>query len=60
MVADNWEIMPIYYGADALKSVMYKGYNLNQITNDLLFLAIFASIFIILNIVALKNIVDYN
>ncbi|KRU26670.1 ABC-2 family transporter [Clostridium sporogenes] len=61
----NWlqtigKIMPIYYGADALKSVMYKGYSLNQITNDLLFLAIFASIFIILNIVALKNIVDYN
>ncbi|ABS41966.1 ABC transporter permease [Clostridium botulinum] len=56
----NWlqtigKIMPIYYGADALKSVMYKGYNLNQITNDLLFLAIFASIFIILNIVALKK-----
>ncbi|ACA56565.1 ABC transporter permease [Clostridium botulinum] len=56
----NWlqtigKIMPIYYGADALKSVMYKGYNLNQITNDLLFLVIFASIFIILNIVALKK-----
>ncbi|NFD78601.1 ABC transporter permease [Clostridium botulinum] len=56
----NWlqtigKIMPIYYGADALKSVMYKGYNLNQITSDLLFLVIFASIFIILNIVALKK-----
>ena len=48
-------IMPIYYAADALKAVMYKGLGLADISGDLLALAISATVFIILNIVALKK-----
>ena len=49
------KIMPIYYGADALKDVMYKGVGIQDIVGDLLALTIFAVIFIILNIFALKK-----
>lgn len=48
-------IMPIYYGADALKAVMYKGHGFNEIWRDLLALAIFAVIFIALNNLVLKR-----
>ncbi|CEG23904.1 Inner membrane transport permease YbhR [Planococcus massiliensis] len=48
-------IMPIYYAADALKSVMYKGQGLADISGDLLALGVFAIVFIGLNIVALKK-----
>lgn len=48
-------IMPIYYAADALKAVMYKGLGLAEISGDLLALAIFATVFIILNVIALKK-----
>lgn len=56
----NWlqaisKIMPMYYAADALKGVMYKGYVFNKISLDLGILAIFAIVFIGLNIVALKK-----
>src|SRR5699024_4481319 len=33
-------IMPIYYGADALKSVMYKGFTLDDVILDIIFLII--------------------
>lgn len=49
------KIMPIYYAADALKGVMYKGLGLSDISGDLFALVVFATIFIILNIFALKK-----
>lgn len=48
-------IMPIYYAADALKGVMYKGLGLADISRDLLALCIFALVFIVLNVFALKK-----
>jgi len=56
----NWlqviaKFMPIYYGADALKKVMYKGLGFSDIGMDLLALVIFATIFIVLNTFALKK-----
>lgn len=49
------KIMPMYYAGDALKSIMYKGQDLSDISEDLLAIAIFAVIFIILNLFALKK-----
>jgi len=49
------KIMPIYYGADALKGVMYKGWSISQITDDIFALVLFAAVFIILNTFALKK-----
>ena len=49
------KVMPIYYAADALKAVMYKGLGLDAILGDLLALVVFAAIFITLNIFALKR-----
>lgn len=49
------KIMPIYYAGDALKSVMYKGFDLSQVNGDISALVIFAVIFIILNVFALKK-----
>ena len=49
------KIMPVYYAADALKGVMYKGYGLSEVSGDLFALAVFAAIFIILNLFALKK-----
>ena len=49
------KIMPISYGADALKSIMYKGKDLSGILTDLVVLIGFAVVFIALNIVALKK-----
>ncbi|WP_226528111.1 ABC transporter permease [Metabacillus niabensis] len=56
----NWlqaiaKIMPLYYAADALKGVMYKGLGFAGIRGDLYALAAFAIIFIILNLFALKK-----
>lgn len=48
-------IMPLYYGADALKSVMYKGMGFGDIALDLTVLVCFAALFIGLNILALKK-----
>lgn len=47
--------MPIYYAADALNGVMYKGYHLMDVSQDLLILLAFAGVFIILNIFSLKK-----
>ena len=49
------KIMPMYYAAEALKGVMYKGWGLTEIRGDLLTLALFAVIFVVLNIFALKK-----
>ncbi|MFJ5713653.1 ABC transporter permease [Neobacillus sp. NPDC093127] len=56
----NWlqavaKIIPMYYAGDALKGVMYKGASISEISCDLLALVIFAAIFIVLNILALKK-----
>lgn len=48
-------IMPIYYGADALKGVMYKGFTIGDIKFDIMALSIFAVIFIVLNVIALRS-----
>lgn len=47
--------MPLYYAADALKGIMYKGWGLGDIGRDILALCIFAICFIVLNIFALKK-----
>ena len=49
------KIMPLFYAADALKGVMYKGYSLSDISGELLTLLLFAVVFITLNIFALKK-----
>ena len=49
------KIMPLYYAADALQGVMYKGLNFTDILNDLYILIVFAAIFITLNLFALKK-----
>jgi ABC-2 type transport system permease protein len=49
------KIMPIYYGADALKGVMYRGETFSDVSDDLLALLVFAAVFIILNTLALKK-----
>ncbi|MBO9130692.1 ABC transporter permease [Bacillus sp. 165] len=49
------KIMPMYYGGDALQSVMYKGHGFSDISGDLLMLAGFALLFIVLNVFALKK-----
>ncbi|MGJ7911177.1 ABC transporter permease [Neobacillus sp. LXY-1] len=56
----NWlqviaKIFPMYYAGDALKAVMYQGAGLGEIGGDLFALFLFAALFIILNILALKK-----
>ncbi|WP_422122282.1 ABC transporter permease [Planococcus sp. X10-3] len=48
-------VMPLYYGADALKGVMYRGEGLGDVADNLVVLALFALLFIALNILALKR-----
>ncbi|WP_342442844.1 ABC transporter permease [Lysinibacillus sp. FSL K6-0057] len=48
-------IMPLYYAADALNGVMYKGYSFPDIVMNLSILACFAIVFITLNIISLKK-----
>ncbi|WP_107839013.1 ABC transporter permease [Metasolibacillus meyeri] len=48
-------VMPLYYAADALNGVMYKGYTFSEITGNLAILASFAIAFITLTIVSLKK-----
>ncbi|WP_019377195.1 ABC transporter permease [Virgibacillus halodenitrificans] len=49
------KIMPLFYASDALKGVMYKGFTFQDIAVDLFILLIFAALFIVLNIVALRK-----
>jgi ABC-2 type transport system permease protein len=48
-------LTPLYYGADALRSVMIKGQGFTDIWIDLLVLLGFSIVFMILNIYALKK-----
>lgn len=48
-------VMPLYYGADALKSVMLKGQGFSEISTDLLVLIGFIAAFALLNIFTLKK-----
>jgi len=48
-------IMPLYYAADSLKAIMYRGEGLSDISGNLLALAAFAVVFIFMNIIALKR-----
>jgi len=48
-------IMPLYYAADALNGVMYKGYSLSDIIVNLSILTCFAIVFITLNMISLKK-----
>ncbi|XRD26998.1 ABC transporter permease [Lysinibacillus fusiformis] len=50
-----YRIMPLYYAADALNGVMYKGYAFPDIILNLSILACFAIVFITLNIISLKK-----
>ncbi len=49
------KFMPLYYGGDALKEVMYKGNGLGAIESDLIVLILFAAFFIALNLFSLKK-----
>lgn len=49
------KLMPMYYGGDALRAVMYKGLGFSAIQNDLMVLFGFAVVFIILNVFALRK-----
>lgn len=49
------KFMPVYYAADALKAVMYKGEGLSAISGDLLALVVFALVFIIFNLLSLRR-----
>ncbi len=49
------KVMPLYYAADALKGIMYKGMELSDISGDLIALVLFASFFTVLNVFALKK-----
>lgn len=48
-------IMPLYYAADALNGVMYKGYGFSNIWLDLVILVGFSLLFIFLNMISLKK-----
>lgn len=48
-------IMPLYYIADALNSVMYKGLGFSDIYLNLLILLGFSSIFLFLNMLGLRK-----
>ncbi len=48
-------LTPLYYGADALRDVMIRGYGITEIWIDLLMLVGFSLMFITVNIFALKK-----
>ncbi|RLQ93441.1 ABC transporter permease [Falsibacillus albus] len=48
-------ITPLYYAADALKNIMIRGFSVGDISYDILILAGFSILFILLNIAALKT-----
>ncbi|SFE10676.1 ABC-2 type transport system permease protein [Lentibacillus persicus] len=49
------KIMPLTYGADALKAIMIRGDNLDAVTMEIAVLIGFSAAFIILNVMALKR-----
>ena len=48
-------IFPLTYGAEALKNVVIKGYNITEVSMEAIILLGYALIFILLNIAALKK-----
>lgn len=48
-------ITPLYYAAEALRDIMVRGYGWDAIYGNLLMLAGFSALFIILNILALRK-----
>ncbi|WNR46512.1 ABC transporter permease [Paenibacillus roseipurpureus] len=48
-------LMPLYYGADALRNIMIRGAGWDRIWLDVIVLTSFTLVFMILNIVALKK-----
>ncbi|WP_249436099.1 ABC transporter permease [Paenibacillus sp. Marseille-Q4541] len=48
-------IMPMYYASHALKGIMYQGFSFTDIGIDVLILACFAALFILLNVWGLKK-----
>ncbi|UOQ84513.1 ABC transporter permease [Gracilibacillus salinarum] len=49
------KFMPLTYGADAMKAIMIKGWNIWDIWSDIAVIVGFAFVFVILNIVALRK-----
>ncbi len=49
------KVMPLTYGADAIQQIMIKGNSLLDIWDNLVILLLFAILFIVLNIMALKK-----
>lgn len=49
------KIFPLTYGAEALKNVTIKGYSLGEVSLEVIILLIYALLFIVLNIIALKK-----
>jgi len=47
--------MPLYYATEALRNVMIRGYGWDMIDQDLLILAAFSALFMLLNILALRK-----
>lgn len=48
-------VMPLTYGADALREIMVRGSGWNEIAKDVYVLLGFAVLFMLLNVVALKK-----
>ena len=49
------DLMPLSYGAHALRQVMNRGSSLSDIAGDLAALAVFVMVFLVLNVVALRK-----
>jgi len=49
------KLMPLTYGADALREIMIRGKGWDSISKDVYVLLIFSGVFIILNIISLKK-----
>ena len=48
-------IMPLYYGANAMSDVVTKGFNITQIWPNILALLLFAALFLVLNLNAMRR-----
>lgn len=48
-------IMPLYYGANAMSDVVTKGFNITQIWPNILALLLFATLFLVLNLNAMRR-----
>lgn len=48
-------IMPLYYGANAMSDVITKGFNITQIWPNILALLLFAALFLVLNLNAMRK-----